>query len=461
MPILAAFMVPHPISAIPEIGKGKESKLSATVASFNLIAKKIAQLQPDTIIWISPHAESYADFFQIADGDVGIGSFKRYGAPDLSFRMLYDKILAREISRECKMNRLQGGTENGTEDELDHGTMVPLYFVNREFRDFLSVRVGVSGQSLAEHYRFGQIIKSSVNQLGRKAVVIASGDLSHCQSRTAFYGYRPEGAIYDEQIMRIMTKANFGELLSFNRFLLGEAIQCGHASFTILAGCLDRQDVDCLRLSHEAPYGTGYGFCCFTPKGENQSRAFLNLYQERERLLAKERMDRADVYVRLARQAIETFIATKRFLKPSQTLPPELNKEKAGVFVTIYREGELRGCIGSIKPRKKTLAEEIIANAVAAAYKDERFEPLSEKELDSLIIVVDVVRNLIPVLSITDLDSQKYGVMVEFEDKHAVLLPKLPGIDTPEKQIEICKRKVNIPPYEDVDLYRFETEHHV
>ena len=173
MPILAAFMVPHPISAIPEIGKGKESKLSATVASFNLIAKKIAQLQPDTIIWISPHAESYADFFQIADGDVGIGSFKKYGAPDLSFRMLYDKILAREISRECKMNRLQGGTENGTEDELDHGTMVPLYFVNREFRDFLSVRVGVSGQSLAEHYRFGQIIKSSVNQLGRKAVVIA------------------------------------------------------------------------------------------------------------------------------------------------------------------------------------------------------------------------------------------------------------------------------------------------
>lgn len=460
MPILAAYMVPHPVFAIPEIGNGKENDLSATVASFNLVAKKIAQAKPDTIIWISSHAESYADFFQIADGDIGIGSFKDYGAPDVSFRMLYDKILAREISRECKMNGLKGGVENGNEESLDHGTMVPLYFVNHEYRDFLSVRVGVSGQSLAEHYRFGQIIKSSVEKLGRKAIVIASGDLSHCQSRTSKFGYRPEGAIYDEQIMRIMGKANFGELLSYNRFLLSEAIQCGHSAFTILAGCLDRRDLETVRLSHEAPFGAGYGFVCYTPKEENQSRAFLDLYRERERLIAKDKLEHADVYVRLARQAIETFIATKRIMKPAVTLPKELTKTKAGVFVTIHREGELRGCIGTIKPKKKSLADEIIANAVSAACKDDRFEPLTDKELDNLIISVDVVKNLIPVLSINDLDSQTYGVMVECDDKHAVLLPKLPGVDTPDKQIDICKRKANIPMYEDVDLYRFEVDHH-
>lgn len=141
--------------------------------------------------------------------------FKKYGAPEISFRMLYDKILAKEISQECKICNFRGGMENGSEDSLDHGTMVPLYFINREFRDFLSVRVGVSGLSLAEHYRFGQIIRSSIDKLGRKAVIIASGDLAHCQSKESTYGYRPEGAIYDDLIMKIMSKMNFGELLSF------------------------------------------------------------------------------------------------------------------------------------------------------------------------------------------------------------------------------------------------------
>ncbi len=460
MPIVAAFMVPHPIFAIPEIGNGKEKELSTTVASFNLIAKKIAQIQPDTIIWISPHAESYADFFQIADGEVAVGSFKDFGAPQVSFRMLYDKILAREISQECKINKLKGGIENGTEEFLDHGTMVPLYFINREFRDFLNVRVGVSGQSLAEHYRFGQIIRSSIDKLGRKAVIVASGDLSHCQSKEGAYGYRPEGAIYDEQIMKTMSKMNFGELLSFDRTLMGEAVQCGHGVFTILAGCLDRYDLDCLRLSYEAPFGTGYGFCCYTPKGDNQSRAFLNLYQEREKLLAKEKRENADNYVKLAREAIETYLKTKKPLKATPLINNRIGDRREGVFVTIHYNGELRGCIGTIKPKKKTLAEEIIANAVGAAFGDERFEPVTEEDLDNLIITVDVVVDLIPILSVEDLDSQIYGVMVEADNKHAVVLPKLPGVVTPEKQIEICKRKAGIPINEDVDLYRFNTEHH-
>ena len=460
MAIVAAFMVPHPVLSIPEIGKGKENDLSPTVASFRLIAKQIAHLHPETIVWISPHAESYADFFQIADGEVGIGSFQAYGAPDISFRMLYDKELAREISFQCKAEKILGGVENGEERSIDHGTMVPLYYVNQEFRDFLSVRVGVSGQSLAEHYRFGQAIRQAVDKLNRNVVIIASGDLSHCQSRLSANGYRPEGIQYDEQIMRIMGKGNFGELLSFNRHLLGQALQCGHPAFTIMAGCLDRYDVEPMRLSHEAPFGIGYGFVGYTVKGENPSRAFLELYQSRERLIAKEKAEKADVYVRLARQAIETYIATKRVMKLSETFDPNITKRKAGVFVTIRRDGELRGCIGTIKAKKKCVGEEIIANAIAAACKDERFEPLQPDQLDNLIISVDVIQNLIPILGVADLDSQLYGVMVEWQDHHAVLLPNLPGIDTPEQQISVAKRKAGIDEDEEITLYRFEVKRH-
>ena len=460
MPLIAAFMVPHPVLAIPEIGKGKESQLATTVSSFEFVGRKIASLAPDVILWVSPHAESYADCFQLADGEVGVGSFSEFGAPNVTFRMLYDKELTRSIAYESKVLGVPVSSDNSFENSIDRGTMVPLYFINHEYRDFLSVRMGVSGLSLAAHYRFGQAIGAACAKSNKKIVLIASGDLSHCQSHESPNGYRPEGARYDEQMMRLMGKANFGELLSFNRFWLNEAAQCGHRAFTILAGALDRHEVEAVRLSHEAPFGVGYDFCLYTVGSFDASRSFLDLYETREMLLAKEKREKSDVYVRLARQAIETYVSTQRVMKLSSSFPENLLTRQAGVFVTIQEEGELRGCLGSLKPKTKCVGDEIIRNAIAAATKDQRFEPLKTSDFDNIVLTVDVIQNVIPILSITDLDPAHYGVIVEWVGKHASLLPGLPGVDTPEKQVEIAKRKAGIPASEDPELFRFEVEHH-
>ena len=128
--------------------------------------------------------------------------------------------------------------------------------------------------------------------------------------------------------------------------------------------------------------------------------------------------------------------------------------------MTIQQEGELRGCLGSLKPRTKCVGDEIIQNAIAAATKDRRFEPIQPSDFDRIVLTVDVIQNVIPILSASDLDPAHYGVMVEMEGKHASLLPGLPGVDTPEKQVEIAKRKAGIPVSEEPELFRFETEHH-
>ena len=119
----------------------------------------------------------------------------------------------------------------------------------------------------------------------------------------------------------------------------------------------------------------------------------------------------------------------------------------------------LRGCIGTFAPTKDDLAQEIIDNAVAAA-QDPRFNPISEKELSELKYKVDILSPVKP-SKYEKLDPKKYGLLVEGQDgRRGLLLPDLPGIDTPEQQLHFCKKKAGLAPWEQVKLYTFTVERH-
>ena len=121
-----------------------------------------------------------------------------------------------------------------------------------------------------------------------------------------------------------------------------------------------------------------------------------------------------DQYVRLAKNTIDLYIREGRVYKPSaDELTEEMNTSRAGAFVSIHEQGELRGCIGTIEPVRRNLAEEIISNAISASTKDPRFEAVSEEELDQLEINVDVLTAPQPISSQAELDVKKYGVIVE------------------------------------------------
>jgi AmmeMemoRadiSam system protein A len=133
-------------------------------------------------------------------------------------------------------------------------------------------------------------------------------------------------------------------------------------------------------------------------------------------------------------------------------------KQRAGVFVSIKKRGELRGCIGTFMPTRTNVAEEIVANAISSATQDPRFMPVESSELDDLEYSVDILTEPEPVRSTDQLDPRKYGVIVECGYRRGLLLPDLAGVEKVEEQIEICRAKAGISDGEPIRLYRFRVE---
>ena len=158
--------------------------------------------------------------------------------------------------------------------------------------------------------------------------------------------------------------------------------------------------------------------------------------------------------VQLARQTIAAYLKEKKIITPPADLTPEM-KEEAGVFVSLHRNGALRGCIGTFTPTTKNVAQEIIGNAIEASTRDPRFPPMTADELEGLEISVDVLDAPESAAGVKDLDAKAYGVIVKSGSKRGLLLPNLPGVNTPEEQIKICRQKAWINDDEPVELFRF------
>jgi AmmeMemoRadiSam system protein A len=157
--------------------------------------------------------------------------------------------------------------------------------------------------------------------------------------------------------------------------------------------------------------------------------------------------------VKLAKEAVEDYVRYGKVLRPTE-LTAEM-KGRAGVFVSIKKRGELRGCIGTFTPARSNIAEEVVVNAISSATQDPRFMPVEASELDDLKYSVDVLTEPEPVKSVAQLDPKKYGVIVECGFGRGLLLPDLEGVDSVEEQIRICRAKAGISAEEPIKLYRF------
>lgn len=454
MNIKAAYMVPHPPMIIPEVGHGSERQIIDTIESYEEIAKEIAKINPETIIISSPHTLIYNDYFHLSTGDTIEGDLNMFRAPTVSFKEEIDTELVEEIERIAALEEFPAGRTKET--ILDHGTIVPLYFIRKYLPKCKIIVIGYSGLPLIANYRMGMIIKEAINNLNRSVVYIASGDLSHKLQEDGPYGFIEEGPIYDQRIMDVCFNKRFNELLEFKESFLEKAAECGHRSFTIMAGVLDSLDIESKYYSHEDITGVGYGIISFKPISENKERNYYDKYLEREKL----RVLSIDEYVKLARKTIYEYIKNNTIIEVPDNLSKELLEEKHGVFVSIHKFDKLRGCIGTILPVTENVATEIIRNAIAASTQDPRFNKISEDELDYLEINVDVLTEPEDIDNKNLLDPKKYGVIVISGYKRGLLLPDLEGIDDIDTQISIAKQKANITEDEEIKLQRFEVIRH-
>lgn len=469
MSILSGYLMPHPPIIIPKIGGGEERKIQDTIDSMNDIGLDIKSLKPETIIVITPHGNFFRDAVTVNCDKNLSGDFGSFGFMEIKMNFVNDFELACRIVQNSEKNNVSAirvdeilKKDYMLDSRIDHGTMVPLHFIVNHYSKFKLVHITYGMLSNEELYKFGRIIKETVDEMDVNAVVIASGDLSHKLIRGAPAGYSAKGKGFDDSIMEYIENNNRLGIMAVDETYAEEAGECGLRSLQILMGVLDGLDTNNIVLSYEGPFGVGYGCAKLKVKGIDKELKILDEIKKENRAWLKNIRDCEDAFVRLARKTLETYVFENRIIKSNdEILDKILLNKKSGVFVSIKSDGTLRGCIGTINPTKDNIAEEIINNAISAGIYDPRFNPVGKDELEDLVYSVDILSPAEKISSKDMLDPYNFGVIVTSASKKGLLLPNLEGIDSVDEQLRIALIKAGINKWEKYEMERFKvTRHH-
>jgi len=307
---------------------------------------------------------------------------------------------------------------------------VHLPFLQYLNPDIKIVPVALSGKSISAYKEIGQAIARGIKESENNVIIIASSDMTH---------YEPQDSARDKDLKVIEAIRELDEDTMLQVVSTYHVSMCGAGPVACLIRAVKELGGGVAELVDYRTSGettgnysevVGYAGVIISPKVLHP-------------------------LVSLAKKAVEEYVREKSVIRPPADLTPEM-AEKAGVFVSLHKGRELRGCIGTFAPAKRNVAEEVIANAINAAVEDPRFSPVVPQELTDLDYSVDVLTEPEPVDDESELDPTKYGVIVEAGMRRGLLLPDLEGVDTVEKQIDICRMKAGIGSHEPVALYRFE-----
>jgi len=462
--ISAFYAMPHPPIIIPEIGKGEEKRIKKTSDACYKVAEEIKDSKPDTLIIVTPHGPLFSDAIAVSYEVSISGGLGRFGASQVSFNCEINLPLTKKIIEYSEREQIsiakitkQSAKEYGVQYELDHGVNVPLYFINKKFSNYKIVHITYGMLPKIELYKFGMSIKKAVEESNSNAVFIASGDLSHRLTFDGPYQYSPYGEKFDKEITSLLENGDVLGAFNMDDTMIEKAGECGLRSYYIMLGAMNGNDIKGNLLSYEGTFGVGYAVIRFN-LGENNEDTYHQLLQENKRRFAK-KLDEEDTHVKLARESLTHYLRNGKYLKLPSYVSEELKNARRGVFVTLHKEGQLRGCIGTIFPVTNNIAEEIVRNAVEAGERDPRFLPVSEDELKEIDFSVDVLTEP-EIASIEELDPKKYGVIVSSGHKTGLLLPDIEGVDTVEQQINIALQKAGISPRDNYTIEKFEVIRH-
>ena len=402
----------------------------------------------------------FSDAIAISNEEKIKGNLIKFRDFETNIELEIDKEFNDELLNLCKSENISAtGIDSNLlrrfnkDYELDHGTMVPMYFINKYYTDYKLVHITYSILNDIELYKFGMAIQKTAKNLNKNTVIIASGDLSHRLTEDGPYEYSPQGAKFDKELIENLENGNVVNIFNMEKCMIEEAGECGLRSLYILLGAMEGNSIQGELLSYEGPFGVGYGVMKFKQESENISNLDKLLKIKEESFNKK--ISNSNPYVKLARESLNYYFKNKRLMIASNDLPREMLEERHGVFVSLKKFGQLRGCIGTIFPTTDCVANEIIRNAIQAAIADPRFLEVTEDELVDIDISVDVLTNPIKAIK-EELNPKIYGVIVSKGQNRGLLLPDLEGVDTVEEQLNIACQKGGINPNSDYNIEKFE-----
>ncbi len=460
---------------VDAVGGVQVREVTSTRAAMQVEALSLGVFDPDAVVIMSPHAPVAADAF-LVDGSAELsGSLAQFG-DRTSYRFRGDPDLATEIVNVLNARRVPaalrqevGGASAGA---LDHAVLVPMSFLDPDGRWPLVV-LSLSFLPYAMHREVGEAVCEAATHLGRRVAFVASGDMSHRLKNEGPYSFSPFGPQLDAEIRALVEAGDLDALADIDDEVIEGGGECGLRSFIALGGFSGHGKIPTRLLSYEGPWGVGY-LTALVGDSALIAADSLSTVNARGEAAAEPGNpgfgvtpdvghkggaagDDDSEIVRLARSAIESYVREGGAVEPPRLSDPEL-PARAGAFVSLHRNGMLRGCIGTIVPTKPTLAEEVADNAVEAAFRDPRFSPIQIDELDDLDVKVDVLHEAEQIASLDDLDVKRYGCIVSCGYRRGLLLPDLEGVDDVNTQVSIAMQKGGILPDEPVCIERFQVD---
>ena len=424
-------LMPHPPVLIPEIGRGREFEAIKTLEGIKQLTSGLKK--PDLLLILSPHQPYASGALFVNTANFYNGSFALFGVPDVKVNPVSPADNTRELCEYLQKSDVEVYTQNYEDLTRDQGSMIPLYFLQQEWNDLPEVIIASPiGLTPQKAFDLGKILANFKSN--KNLALLASGDLSHRLTPDAPAGYEPEYAPEFEAAIEKALKDNSPDAINeLDRITLERAGECGLRSVMAMLGLCSGKNIKV--FSHEWPFGVGYctALCVFT--NDNNIPAPVQLAKETvKRLLTQSNLPE----------------------NGNDIVSSVLWNEHKSCFVSIKtKNGDLRGCIGTLSPVQESLDKEIIANAVSASTRDPRFPPMTKDELSNVVFSVDVLSEAEPIESITQLNPKMYGVIVSKGYRRGVLLPDLEGVDTAEQQVQIAAMKAGLYDLDGVKLERF------
>lgn len=449
-------IAPHPPIMVEQVGGVRSLETIASATAMKRAAEALARYAPETLVVMSPHAPSGVRHFVIDDAPEFQGSLVDFGDSRVA-HLAGDVDLAHAIVDALEASghaaRSRSSLDNRTSGWLDHGTLVPLSFLD-PIGSYRLVVISLASLPYHEHRAIGEAVGNASERLGRRTAFVASGDLSHRLTPDAPAGFSPQARRLDATIVGLVEQGRFLSLPDIDPVLVEQGGECGLRSLIAMGGYCCDDPAPTRVLAYEGPWGVGYLTALVGRDALEIDDALQASLRGGKGGFAG---DDGSQIVRLARETI----AARLDASVSRSSPVSLTDHdypaRAGVFVSLHRAGELRGCIGTISACHESLADEVRANALQAAFSDPRFRPLTRRELDDLEISVDVLHEPAPCTA-ADLDPAVYGVIVTSGAKRGLLLPNLEGIDDAGTQVAIAMRKAGIQEHESIDLQCFRVD---
>ncbi|MGD0831307.1 MAG: AmmeMemoRadiSam system protein B [Terracidiphilus sp.] len=327
-----------------------------------------------------------------------------------------DKAFARQLVKMDSSLRLSSEGHEPTPAGGEHSVEVQLPWLQKVLGSFEIVPIVMGDQSYENSRALGLSLAKLIKSEGKEGetLVLASSDLSHYHT-------------YDDAVR--MDHKTLDALHSWDYFSMSRNFDsriweaCGGAPIVAAMIYAERMGANQARILKYANSGdvtgdharvVGYSADIFVKaaNGKAAESPFSLSDHEKSELLA------------LARKSVETAVQDQKLYEPAAIADATLNQER-GAFVTLSKEGALRGCIGytsAIKPLYITVRD----TATLAATRDPRFDPVASSELTHLEYEISVLSPLRRVLDVEQIRIGEHGLLMKNGDSEGLLLPQVP-----------------------------------